>query len=458
MPKSQLNLTWIKSIYQPKSYQTRISVGFDEETLSPMCIVINSFIDTLDLLFFDEYVKNNKIIGGRKTFQHKELLKILLYALYANISIRQLKTFYSLESELHFLSLGLPHFPKRSIFTKFLSILDNHIDHIFNLSIDYFKKLIELDLDNLYCDGTIFEAHNNRHKIVTDRNVNRSDIKWSTILEDSNSTIEMKLQAERKLSTNNERMNKLKELNRSSYGRTDVDCVLLLDKNDSYIAGYNVQFVEEGKHGLIVFAHISNKNPDSAVFQEMSTSLFETYSPKNITMDTGYGTPEILRLLKEYNVSPVVKALKNENASKKITDYSFSLSENDEYLICPSQQLLSRVESKVKDKVAFKSNTCQSCSIKRKCLDKNSKFKRVTLDIEEFKLLKNAHNIVRSDEGVELYSHRGNKCESPNGFIKYNLNGKKLQMNGLTRNNTIIKLYSILNNLRRLITIKSKEN
>ena len=88
-----------------------------------------------------------------------------------------------------------------------------------------------------------------------------------------------------------------------------------------------------------------------------------------------------------------------------------------------------------------------------RCL-KNGKTKRITINLEEFKAMKLADRLINSELSKELYSHRGNMCESPHGFIKYNLNGKKLKMNGLKRNNTIVILYSILYNFRRLISIK----
>ena len=72
-------------------------------------------------------------------------------------------------------------------------------------------------------------------------------------------------------------------------------------------------------------------------------------------------------------------------------------------------------------------------------------------------LLKEAKRMVESEIGEELFSHRGNKCESPNGFIKYNLNSKKFKMKGLARNNTNIKICTMLYNLTRLISIKTPQ-
>lgn len=250
---------------------------------------------------------------------------------------------------------------------------------------------------------------------------------------------------------------KLKDLGRTSFGRNDEDCVLLKDKNGSFITGYNVQFVEENNYGLIVYAYISNKNPDSAVFLDMYDSLVNKYHPKYLIVDTSYGTPEIISKLKRDNVTIIVQALKNKNSTNKITDYSFDLSEGDDYLICPEGQILERVETKQENKVSFKATNCQLCQIKDKCLTKGQN-KRITINLEEFKAIKQANKDYSSTLGKEMYSHRGNKCESPNGFIKYNLGGKKSKTKGIIRNKTIILLYVISYNLRRLISIKTAES
>ena len=453
MTKSQFNSTWLGRIYQPQNFQTTIITGFDTCKINPITIIINDFINSMDFLFFEQYYKANTISGGRPPYTYTTLLKIYMYALYNDISIRELSEYYTIGSNLHFLSQEYKSLPNRNLFSMFLKILDNHIDEIFELSLEYIKQFIELDLENLFCDGTIFEAHNNRHKIITDTNIKRSNKKWENIINDSKSTQEQKELAKIKLELNVKRNQKLKELNRTSYGRTDEDCVILKDKNGAFIAGYNAQFIEEGKYGLIVYSYISNKNPDSSAFLDILDSLLSKYHPKNITLDAGYGTPEIILKLQKANINVVVKSVKNENSKKKINDYSFELSNDEEYLICPVGQILQKDKTKDDGNITFKTNSCDLCERKKECL-KNGKTKRITINLEEFKAMKLADRLINSELGKELYSHRGNMCESPHGFIKYNLNGKKLKMNGIKRNNTIVILYSILYNFRRLISIK----
>lgn len=458
MAKPQSDCTWFEDIFQQnrKNFQTIIITGFDFKTISSMCLIIDDFVEKIDLSFFNQYYKSNKTIGGRPNYNYKGIFKIYLYSLYYNISIRNINKFYVIGSELHYLSQDISKCPNRNMFTTLLQILDKYIGDIFEQSLDYLKKHVDLDTKSLYGDGTIFEAHNNRHKIITDTNIERSNKKWNKVLKDNFSSEEQKELARKKLELNNIRTKKLEQLNRSSYGRTDEDSVILKDKGGAFIAGYNVQYIEEGNHGLIIYAYISNKNPDSKAFLDIVEDLIEKYHPENITLDAGYGTPGILDILNRNEINCAVKAIKNENVNKKITDYSFELSELDNYLVCPKGQILEFSKVRENNKVTFKALNCDDCDIKKECLGK-SKVKRVTIDLEEFKVFKTVNKFVNSEDGKELYLHRGNKCESPHGFIHYNLKGKKLMMNGLIRNNTIVKLYAILYNLRRMISIKSNQ-
>jgi transposase len=454
MTKSQVNSTWVEQIYHPKDFQMAIFTGYEFSMLNQMTIIIDSFVDSIDLSCFDKHFFSNEKTGGRPFYEPKKLLKIYLYALYKDISINTLHEHNCLGSQLYYLSQSYPGFPERRVFTRFLKILDLYILDIFFQNIVYLRTHTSLNTSCLYGDGTIFEAHNNRHKIITDTNIARSNKKWTKILEDPDSDEKSRNTAKEKLALNIERSAKLKDFERTSYGRTDEDSVILKAKNGSFIAGFNVQFIEESNHGFIVYPHVSNKNPDSAAFVGIIDDINEKYHPADFVLDTGYGTPDILLKLTSLNINPVIKALKNENANKKITDYSFELSENDDCLICPEGQMLERVPTKVENMVAFKGQNCDLCPLKSMCLDK-AKHKRVTINLEEFKAFKKAEQTVNSEKGKDLYSHRGNICESPNGFIIYNLNGGKFKMKGQTRGTTIVCLYAILYNLRRLISVKS---
>ena len=152
----------------------------------------------------------------------------------------------------------------------------------------------------------------------------------------------------------------------------------------------------------------------------------------------------------ENGCTPLVRTRKMENA--KTGEFSFELSADEHSLLCPTGRTLVKVKSKSADDARFKSISCDGCLIKDKCCPKG-KAKSLTINVEQFKTLQNLFVLVDSDAGVEIYSHRGNRCESPHGHIKANLHGKKFSTTGLEKCNAILKLYAILYNLRRLLTI-----
>jgi hypothetical protein len=296
------------------------------------------------------------------------------------------------------------------------------------------------------------EAWNSRHKVITQTNVERSNTKWGAILRNPDSTETEKAFAEEKLAANVERIKKLETLGRKSYGRTDVDCVLAKDKNGSYIAGYNAQLIEEGKHGLVVYCNLSNQFPDGEAFKPIIETIIGLFHPKTITLDTGYESPDILLKLIENGCKPLVRTRKMENAKTGVNEFSFELSADEHSLICPTGRTLAEAKTKTAEVTRFKSTSCEGCLLKEKCCPKGKR-KSVTINVGQFKTLKSLFELVDSDAGMEIYSHRGNKCESPHGHIKANLKGKKFSTTGLDKCNAILKLYAVLYNFRRMITI-----
>ena len=443
----------LSRFFQPKKYQTQLFLGFEPTMISPMCAVIDHFFDQIDLSCFMQYIKSNSTVGGRPAINASCLLKIYTYTLLCGISLRKLDVHYSVGSELAFLTTDEPNFPKRTVFSKFLTILPRHIDYIFESSLSYMRSMgVEMDVSSLYGDGTVMEAWNSRHKVITQTNVDRSNKKWSGILQNPGSTDAEKKVAAEKLAVNAERTQKLTTLGRNSYGRTDEDCVLAKDKNSSYIAGYNAQLIEESKHGLVVYCNLSNQFPDGEAFKPVIDTIIKLFHPKTITLDTGYESPEILLKFIENGCTPLVRTRKMANAKTNINEFSFELSADEKSLTCPTGRTLAEVKSKDADETRFKSISCNGCLIKEKCCPK-AKNKSVTINVEQFKTLKNLFELVDSDAGIEIYSHRGNKCESPHGHIKANLKGKKFGTTGLEKCNAILKLYVILYNFRRMLTI-----
>jgi transposase len=240
----QDNCSTPSRFFQSKDFQCVIFTGFESGDISPMCALIDYFIDHIDLRYFTEYKKSNDITGGRPALDDRIILKMFMYSLYCDIPMRQIQKHDSIGSEFKFLSHGIHHYPGRSAFSRMLKILDDHIVDVFEKHLMFLADIdIDIDTTTLFCDGTVFEANNSRHKIITDKNIKRSNIKWSSVINATDSSADQKLIATQKLEQNALRSSRLAELERNSYGRTDEDWVILQDKNKSFIAGYNVQFI-----------------------------------------------------------------------------------------------------------------------------------------------------------------------------------------------------------------------
>jgi transposase len=157
-------------------------------------------VDNSNLTFFGECVKSNDCIGGRPACDYLSLFKVALYARHCSISTKQLHKYHTLGSEFRFLSNGMDKLPVPSVFSKLYSIVDKHIDEIFHSMFDVMAKIgINIDVKTLYCDGTVFETHNSRHKVVTRKNVDKSMKKWTKVLTNPSSTDDEKQLAEEKM-------------------------------------------------------------------------------------------------------------------------------------------------------------------------------------------------------------------------------------------------------------------
>jgi transposase len=470
MKFSHYNYTATDDFFESKGFQTTIFVGFDKENISPMCYLINYFIDHSSFDFFPSAIKKVKRKRGNTGYDYNALFKVLLYAIYCRISLSKLKNFLKFGTEFHYLSLGFNalckrqkdnHFPKERVFGKLFKIVDKNIDTIFDASLDFIQSQgIVIDTSSLFGDGTVTEARNNKFKIASKNNITSTIKKLNALIDDPNRSVNEKTLAKSQKTLEEEKREKLDKLERNSFGLSDEDSEYMLDKRKTTIAGYNVQLVEEANYGLVVFAYTSNLNPDAKAFSQMLDALIEKFHPKSIVFDAGYGTTDIIAKLKKNGVEPIVFALKlsNAKAGNIINEYSFELASDEKTLTCKTGRILILKGFSPDGKRRYRSINCEGCVAMDKCITgAKRKTKTVLIDIEKYKAMISVKNDMMGEERKAFYKKRSHTCETPNSFFKTVLGGDKSQMIGVTRNGTMIKLYMILFNLRRMLTIKNIE-
>lgn len=343
-----------------------------------------------------------------------------------------------------------------SVLSRMIDYALDNINLIFDSIINLIKREIDLDESKLYCDGTIYEAHNSRNKVITKTNVSKGLRRWTNKLSSNNLSDEEKRISSEKLVKWQKRDTVLSKLDRNSYGLTDFECVLVKDKNGSFIAGYNVQLIEESKYGLIVYTYTSNKVHDVNALRNILDEVLLKFDPKYFILDAGYDAPDIIKKFKDNNVQLVVKTKKDNHTESITNELNFELNEAEDELICPNNKSLKRTNVKSTTKeydTRFVGKECKGCSLITTCKPRNN-IKEIKFNLDEFKNLKELQGYMKTDESKEIYSHRANLCESPHGFMKYYLKGKKFKRNGLIAANTTIKILASAFNLTRLYNIK----
>lgn len=441
------------TFFKDKGYKYNLFINFNPRKISPMCQVINHYVDLIDFTMFKDFDKTNQIAGGRPRYKFESLLKIYLYSQYMGTSFRQLEVAFTYGTEFSYLNDGLEGHPKKSTMSNFASILDNQIENVFFQLMQIFKNEFNLDFEHIYCDGSVYEAWNDRHKIITKENLKKSNTRHKNILR-SDVSSEHKKKSEDKLRLNDKYFEKIMNLGTNSFGLTDDEAVIMRDKNNSFIAGYNVQLFEEDQFGLIIFANVSNLTPDASAFIQAFEKFKTRYQPLIITTDKGYSTTEIAKLLRDHGVALITKQ-RNKNFKDLHSDWKIA----DDYqtIICPCDRVLYKLKSKAKTFSQFTTKTCAGCHMNDQCLNESRKKKLIYIDIEKLMIDDYIKSIGDIPTNSQRYNQRGNKSESPFGFTKYNINGKKFKRKGLKKNTTTIYLLSILYNLSRIINIKTKE-
>lgn len=446
-------------IFEQKWYSKGLISDFKEHHISVLVGALNYIINKANFPFMSElYTTPDHWNRGRPQLNYQGVIKAYFLLVWRGLSLRDLTRVATPGSEYLYLLGSDNVIPKKSSLTNIGQFIDCHIDKIFDEINSEIEKEIGSDKTSLYCDGTIFEAHNSRNKVITRVNVKKGVERWEKKIKQENISEADYDIATLKLEKWHSRAEILNNLDRNSYGLTDFDCILVQDKNKAYIAGYNVQLVEEAKHGLVVYAHISNKTPDVNAFREMINDIIEKYQPEYFTVDAGYDAPDILEKMHQNNIRLVVKTRKDSHSQESINELNFELNEAEDALVCPNKKelviVLKRNKNNTKDSKRFVCKECQGCTYIEQCKPVNG-VKSLVINMNHYKKLKAAKGFVLTKEGKEIYEHRGNICESPNGFIKYYLKGKKLKRNGLKANNTTIKILVLGYNLTRFYNIKT---
>ena len=254
---------------------------------------------------------------------------------------------------------------------------------------------------------------------------------------------------------------------RNSYYKTDKDATAMVLKEDYYSklsndfhAGYNVQVLVSNL--LIMMYGVFQDRSDYHTFIPMNDLYFKYYGkyPKNECNDSGYGIYVNYKYMREHNIGNYVKfqTWKGEASGKNPQlFYTF-----DDGVMCLNTCIGKEIRfdyshhQRYENSKLYKFTGCNRCNYSYKCKkklkNKNNDFRIIEL-IPDYELLKEqARKNLQSPKGIEMRINRSIQVEGTFGQIKNNMNYDRIRRRGLNKVSAEIMLMCLGVNIRRYLS------
>lgn len=375
-------------------------------------------------------------------------------------------------------------------------------------------KELNLDISNVYNDGTKFEANANKYKFVwKPRKFHQKlDIRIKNFISDNDYKLECKENeyiksselykilndyiVKNNIDINNipsgrgcrrtkeqknyqkgyELLSKLLEYeeketicgpNRNSYYKTDHDATAMALKVDYYSghgsnmhAAYNVQVLVSSL--IILMYGVFQDRTDYYTFIPMNDLFYKYYGfyPKNECADSGYGIYTNYLYMKKHKIGNYVKFQSWNGESMGKNPQIFKV-DNDNKIRCINgiigKECLTDTHSKIKNGKFYIFEGCNSCNYSYKCKkfmkeeNKNNDYRIKEISIEYELLKQEARNNLLSVKGIEIRVNRSIQVEGTFGQIKQNMSYERIRRRGLEKVGCEIMLECLGVNIRRLL-------
>lgn len=246
---------------------------------------------------------------------------------------------------------------------------------------------------------------------------------------------------------------------RNSYYKTDKDATAMCLKEDYYSglgssmhAGYNVQLMVS--KGIIVAYHVGQERSDFHEFVPTIEAFYKNngFYPKRLCADAGYGSLSNYRYLKEHNIENFVKyGTRRQDVSGNGFDYyRFN---GDHQLVCLNGRI-AREEScyngrhaRAKNNKYYIIDNCRRCKYKGLCFaptkDKRASARVFEASEEMYLFKQEARENLLSRKGIEMRVNRSSQVEGAFGVIKQDMDYERIRRRGLGKVSAEIMLVSL---------------
>ena len=479
---------------------------------------IDKFMNLLENSGVAEIIKNvkyrNKKCKGRPGYNPYNLFAAIIYC-FAKFkgTLRDIEDKCLFDIRVYYIMEG--NVPDHSIIGDFINkyIVPHQYD-IFTLINKQIIRELDLNIDDVYNDGTKFEANANKYKFVWkptkfhqkldnkiknfivdigynikteegklikasefNKILNDFVIKENINIYDIPSGVGCRRTAsQRKYLLGFQYLTKLVEYeekekicgeNRNSYFKTDKDATAMVLKEDYYSrlshdfhAGYNVQVMVSSL--LILMYGVFQDRTDYYTFIPMNNKFKNYYGfyPKNECADAGYGIYIIYKCIKEHGIGNYVKYQnwEGEATGKRPRLFKVDEKRNVKCLnLKIGEDYITTTHSKIKDGKFLIFKGCKSCNYSYKCKafmkeeNKDNDYRIKEISID-YELLKDeAMNNLLSPKGIEIRINRSIQVEGTFGQLKQNMNYERIRRRGLDKVSCEIMLMCLGVNIRRYL-------
>ena len=428
------NFTLYKNYSQiSENYQLKLPIDLDVLIPEDDSVrLLSLMMEELDYKkLYEAYSQN----GRNPAVPPKILFKILIYA-YMNDIWSSRKIELACKRDVNFMWL-LEGFkaPDHNTIARFRTgRLEPILDDLFNQFIVKLYENNELELKNLFIDGTKIEANANKY-----------------------------LERQSKYDLYNSIFN-----GRNSFSKTDIDATFMHMKDDhmknaQLKPGYNIQIGVEGEY--IVGVDISSERSDQLTFIPFLDKLGESLPAKyeNIIADAGYESEENYVYLEENNQKSFIKPQNYENTKSKKFKNNIGKRENmiynkitDTYTCANNKELKFIATTTRKSKSGYISKAkiyecenCNDCPIKSKCTKAKGN-KRIQVSPVFITKRKQSQDNITSEFGILARMNRSIQVEGAFGVIKENHNFRRFLTRGKKNVKVEFLLLALAYNLNKL--------
>ena len=261
--------------------------------------------------------------------------------------------------------------------------------------------------------------------------------------------------------------------NRNSYYKTDKDATAMILKKDYYSklshdfhAGYNTQVMVSS--GLILMYGVFQNRDDHNTLIPMNDFYYNYYHeyPNNLCADAGYGIYKNYQYIKIHNIGNYVKFQSWEGESSgKYPQLFYTF---DDGVICLNTCIGEEIpfnsfcHQRNKEGKLYKFMGCDNCNYTYKCkakLKNKDRDYRLTELIPQYELLKEeARNNLQSPKGIEIRINRSIQVEGTFGQVKQNMQYNRMRRRGIEKVSCEFMLVCLGVNIRKFFTfLNTKE-